>query len=124
MAITSIGTSPLGQWAARFVGVWRNCTGARRKGNAACPTGQTRTMSRAISVMHVALSLDVGGLERVVLALVCEARRRGQEVSVVCLERAGALASEAKAAGARVLCVEKQPGLRPSVVDRLRAVLR
>src|SRR5437868_13090835 len=81
-------------------------------------------MSPSVKVVHVVLSLDVGGLEGVVLALVREGLRRGQEVTVVCLERAGALASRVEALGAPVACVHKRPGLRPSIVGQLRALLR
>lgn len=84
-------------------------------------------MSTPLHVAHAVLSLDVGGLERVVLALVREGRRRGQRVSVVCVERPGALAEEAKTAGAEVVSLDKPPGRRAEYVgkgadllDRLR----
>ena len=73
-------------------------------------------------VVHVVLSLDVGGLERVVLDLARRGPSLGQEVVVVCLERPGTLAPLAEAAGAAVLCVSKPPGRRPEAVGRLREV--
>lgn len=77
-----------------------------------------------LKVIHVVLSLDVGGLERVVLSLVRQGQARGQRVAVICLERHGTLAAEAESLNARVLCVEKRPGIRPGTMGRLGAVLR
>ena len=77
-----------------------------------------------ISILHCVLSMDVGGLERIVLDLVCEGRRMGQDVAVVCLERRGALAPAAEALGARVMSVGKRPGLRPATIGRLAAAFR
>jgi glycosyltransferase involved in cell wall biosynthesis len=75
-------------------------------------------------VAHVVTSLDTGGLERIVVDLVREGRRLGQEVAVVCLERPGKLAARAEELGARLYCVDKPPGVRPGAFGRLRAVLR
>ena len=75
-----------------------------------------------MKIAHVVLSMDVGGLERVVLDLVRQGPTLGQEVAVVCLERPGALAPMIEAAGAEVLCVDKPPGRRPETVGRLREV--
>lgn len=79
-------------------------------------------VARGLRVAHVVLSLDYGGLERVVLALVRASRGLGQEVSVICLERRGLLAPETEVAGARIYCVEKRPGLRFGTIGRLRAL--
>jgi len=81
-------------------------------------------MTDAIRVVHVVLSLDVGGLERMVLDLVREGTRRGQHVSVACVERPGTLASAVEAMGARVVCVDKRAGLRPSSIGRLAMAFR
>jgi glycosyltransferase involved in cell wall biosynthesis len=70
------------------------------------------------------LSLDSGGLERVVLDLLREGQSLGQNVSVLCLERTGTLAVEARALGAQVLCAEKRPGLRWGTVSTVAAILR
>jgi glycosyltransferase involved in cell wall biosynthesis len=80
-------------------------------------------MSR-FTVVHAVLSLDSGGLERVVLDLTREGIGLGQRVAIVCLERPGCLAPEAEALGARVVCVQKRTGLRPSTIGRVRSVLR
>ncbi|HVK14186.1 MAG TPA: glycosyltransferase [Gemmataceae bacterium] len=77
-----------------------------------------------LHVAHTVLSLDVGGLERVVLELVRSGIARGYRVSVVCLERPGALASRAADLGAAVHCVDKPAGLRPGTVGKLARVFR
>lgn len=80
-------------------------------------------MSTPLHVAHAVLSLDVGGLERVVLALVREGTRRGQRVSVVCVEKPGTLAEEAKAAGAEVHSLDKPPGRRAEYVGKAAELL-
>ncbi len=74
--------------------------------------------------MHVALSLDAGGLEQVVLQLIKQALALGQKASVLCLERPGLLAKQAEELGARVFCVNKPPGLTPRLVQDIEQVLR
>jgi glycosyltransferase involved in cell wall biosynthesis len=80
-------------------------------------------MSEPLRVTHVTLSLDVGGLERNIANQVREGRRLGQEVSVICLERPGTLASQVEALGAPVICLHKRPGLRPGLVEPMRRAL-
>jgi glycosyltransferase involved in cell wall biosynthesis len=75
-----------------------------------------------LNVAHVCLSLDVGGLERLILGLTQAGVRGGQRVRVVCLDRPGALAGEVEAAGAGVICLGKRPGLRPVTAVRLARV--
>ncbi|HEX7447177.1 MAG TPA: glycosyltransferase [Pirellulales bacterium] len=79
--------------------------------------------TKPLRVAHVVLSLDVGGLERLVVDLVRQGAQRGQRVAVVCLERPGMLADEARAAGAELFCVEKRPGLRPGIIAHLVRLL-
>jgi glycosyltransferase involved in cell wall biosynthesis len=69
------------------------------------------------------LSLDVGGLERIVVELVREGRRLGQQVSVLCLERPGTLAPQVEALGARLVCIGKKPGLRLQPCSAIRNTL-
>jgi glycosyltransferase involved in cell wall biosynthesis len=75
-----------------------------------------------LRVTHVVLSLDCGGLERVVLALARGGLALGQLVDVVCLERPGTLAGQAAALGASVLCLNKPPGLCWELVRRLETL--
>jgi sugar transferase (PEP-CTERM/EpsH1 system associated) len=81
-------------------------------------------MRAGLKVVHIVLSLDVGGLERNVINQVREGRRLGQEVIVVCLVRPGTLAPQAQSLGARLFCLDKHPGLRLGLVPRLAALLR
>ncbi|MGH7135110.1 MAG: glycosyltransferase, partial [Pirellulales bacterium] len=65
-----------------------------------------------LNVAHVVLSLEVGGLERLVVELIREGARLGNLSTVVCLEREGRLASQAAALGAEVHSMGKPPGVR------------
>jgi sugar transferase (PEP-CTERM/EpsH1 system associated) len=80
------------------------------------------TMDDAIRVVHVVLSMDVGGLERVVLDLVGEGYALGQQPLVVCLERPGTLAPMVEALGSPVICLNKQPGTRLGLIGRIKTV--
>lgn len=80
--------------------------------------------ARGLNVVHIVLSLEVGGLERVVLDLVREGVALRQNVAVICLERPGALAARARELGATVLSIDKPPGLTPAVVKRIEKLLR
>jgi sugar transferase (PEP-CTERM/EpsH1 system associated) len=77
-----------------------------------------------LKVAHVVLSMEIGGLESVVLDLVRESPRLGQGVAVACTERTGALAAQVEALGVRVSCVHKRPGVRLETIGRLVSVLR
>ena len=68
-------------------------------------------MREGLRVVHVVLSLDVDGLERVVLDLVREGQEMGMDVKIVCIERPGPLAAHAQALGANVIGVNKPPGI-------------
>ena len=77
----------------------------------------------ALHIVHGLQSLDVGGLERIVLDLARVGRRRGHRVSVVCLERPGTLAAQAESEGATVLSLGKPPGRTPWIRDRASTLL-
>jgi glycosyltransferase involved in cell wall biosynthesis len=79
--------------------------------------------NRKLSVLHVVLSLDAGGLERVVIDLTREAAELGQAASILCIEKPGVLASQAEAV-TTIHCAAKGPGLRWTAVDRIRSILR
>src|SRR4051794_6608067 len=80
-------------------------------------------MTQGLNITHVVLSLDVGGLERVVLSLVKEGVRAGNRVSVLCLERPGKMADRAVELGATVTCVNKPPGVKLETVRKVAAYL-
>jgi glycosyltransferase involved in cell wall biosynthesis len=77
-----------------------------------------------LSVLHVVLSLDGGGLERVVIDLAKEIGTFQQTASILCVDNPGTLAAHASAVGAKLYCAEKGPGLHWSTVDRIRSILR
>ena len=73
----------------------------------------------SLSVVHVVLSLDVGGLERIVVDLVRDGIAQGNQLWVVCLSSGGALATAVTSAGATLVVIGKKPGVRPGIVPRL-----
>lgn len=83
---------------------------------------QPAGLDRPLRIAHVVLSLDTGGLERLVLGLVREGRRAGHSTGVVCLERPGTLAPLVESHGVPVWCLNKSPGLHYSAYARLRDV--
>ena len=76
-----------------------------------------------LHIAHGVLSLDVGGLERLVVSLIGAATEQGHCVSVVCIERPGKLTAEAEAAGARVLSLDKPSGRLPHYIERAAELL-
>jgi len=78
-------------------------------------------ISPRLTVVHVVASLDVGGLERVVIDLVTHADRQRTTPCVVCLDRPGAWAPRLTAIGIPVDCV---PGSRRSIPARIVGLAR
>lgn len=81
-------------------------------------------MPEPLAVTHVVLSLDLGGLERVVLDLIRRAEDLGQVPSVICVDRRGQLADTAEGLGARVVSLEKGPGLKLRAMGSFDRALR
>jgi glycosyltransferase involved in cell wall biosynthesis len=75
-------------------------------------------------IVHGVLSLDVGGLERIVISLAKYVASRGEPVAVVCVERPGALANELESIGVKVVSLNKPSGRYPSHIDAAEKVLR
>lgn len=59
-----------------------------------------------LHVVHGVLSLDLGGLERLVLSLTRAGRARGHRVGIVCIDQPGTLAEQARALGADVVSLD------------------
>lgn len=80
-------------------------------------------MARKPRVLQVVHSLAPGGTERLVVELV---RRLGGEfeMSVCCLDEAGAWGEELRAEGVPVRVLDRQPGLRPGVAVRIARLCR
>jgi glycosyltransferase involved in cell wall biosynthesis len=76
-----------------------------------------------LHILHGVLSLDVGGLERIVLDLVRAGRGAGHRISVVCIERPGALAEAAHRYGADVRSLDKPAGRIPATVAKAAGIL-
>jgi len=72
--------------------------------------------SDKLHVLYGVLSLESGGLERVVVDLVRQCQQRGHRATVVCLEQLGRLVPEIDAAGGRVVCLGKPPGRTPQII--------
>ena len=77
-----------------------------------------------LRITHIVMSLDCGGLERIVVDLVREGRRLGHHPSVLCLARPGLLASQVEALGVPVVSLGKSEGLTPRLVLKIRQALR
>lgn len=73
-----------------------------------------------MNIVHVVESLDVGGLERVVLSLAAWQRSRGDRSDIVCLYHEGALAAQSRAAGIPASSINKKPGLDLGAIWSLR----
>ena len=80
-------------------------------------------MSNCLHIVHGVLTLDVGGLERLVVTLAGSAKARGHRVSVVCIERRGGLSTQAENAGATIVSLDKPPGRLPKFIARATEVL-
>jgi glycosyltransferase involved in cell wall biosynthesis len=77
-----------------------------------------------LRIVHLVASLEIGGLERLVVDLAREQRQSGHEVSICCLRRRGPLAEDAEAAGIPVTCFNKTDGIHLGVFFRLSQKLR
>ncbi|HEV3004226.1 MAG TPA: glycosyltransferase [Pirellulales bacterium] len=88
------------------------------------PAPDCAGQSRPVRVVHVVLSLDLGGLERLVVDLVDQGRQQGQQPAVVCVERPGTLAADVESLGVRVVCADKPSGIHLATFHRLKQVFR
>jgi glycosyltransferase involved in cell wall biosynthesis len=77
-----------------------------------------------LDVLHVVLSMDLGGLERVVLDLVRAGLELGQCAGVACIQQRGILASEVEALGVPVACLGKRSGTRLGTIGQMKSLLR
>lgn len=62
-------------------------------------------------VLHVALSLDVGGTERLIIEMV--KRLTPRFTAVCCLDAPGTWAAELTGLGIPVVALHRKPGFRP-----------
>jgi glycosyltransferase involved in cell wall biosynthesis len=88
------------------------------------PSRPVAAQEKALHVVHGVLSLELGGLERLVVDLVRAGRQRDYRVSVVCVERPGRLATQVRAAGAEVCSLDKPPGRSSTAIAQASRLLR
>ncbi|MDB5357461.1 MAG: hypothetical protein JWN24_3914 [Phycisphaerales bacterium] len=79
---------------------------------------------RPLRAVHVALQLETGGLEKLLVEFARHANRDQFDLSFVSLSTRGDVASEIEALGWPVLALEEPAGLRPGLVLRLAKVFR
>ncbi len=78
-----------------------------------------------MKILQLVRSLDVGGLEVMVLNLTRQLLADGHEVDICCVEQPGALATDPIAvAGINVSSLDKGLGFKPSIIGRLATQLR
>jgi glycosyltransferase involved in cell wall biosynthesis len=88
------------------------------------PRARASSKHAGLHVVHGVLSLDVGGLERIVLDLIRAGRDVGHRMTVLCIEKPGALAAEARLFGARIISFDKPPGRIRSIIPKAAETLR
>jgi len=76
------------------------------------------------TVVHIVQNLEVGGLERVVINLMNHADPARYRSVLYCLGHGGALVPEVEAAGHRVRCFDKRPGMDWFLLSRMARALR
>src|SRR5438067_9253484 len=82
-------------------------------------------MSTPLTIAHVVLTMNVGGLERLILDLAARAIAAGDRVLIVCLDETGCLAAEAERLGAQVRLVpRRREGPDPKLAFRLASLFR
>ncbi|WP_447964963.1 glycosyltransferase [Nitrospira sp. Ecomares 2.1] len=81
-------------------------------------------MANQTKVAHVVLSLQPGGLERLVCTLVCSPILSTLPTIVLCLDEPGVLAPMVENAGCRIVVVKRRPGLDLGLIGRLVKVLK
>lgn len=77
-----------------------------------------------MKVMHVVLSLDCGGLEKLVVDLVNGLNKKGIESMVLCLGDKGVLSKQIEEKGIEVVSLEKKDGLDFGLFFQLAKILK
>jgi glycosyltransferase involved in cell wall biosynthesis len=81
-------------------------------------------MTAPLRVAHVALQLETGGLERLLVEFARCADRSAVVPTVLSMGQRGALADEIESHGCPVIALGLEPGLRPSALFRIAKLLR
>lgn len=81
-------------------------------------------MNHPLNIMQIVLSLEYGGLERLVIDLAETCNKIGCKTTICCLDKFGKLASHAKDRGIEVVLVGKKHGTDIILPFRLAHILR
>lgn len=81
-------------------------------------------MSQPLAIAHLVLSLDMGGLERLVIDLAREQRAAGYDARIFCVWCKGVLAAQAQRHGIPLLEFGKERGFSPVLLLRMAGQLR
>src|SRR5437763_11535715 len=85
---------------------------------------QPRSRARRIRVAHVALQLQTGGMEKLLVEFARHADRDRFDLRFISIGSRGTLADELEACGWAVTALGAPPGLRPALLWRLAGLLR
>lgn len=77
-----------------------------------------------LRIAHVALQLDTGGLERLLIEFARHADRSRFELRFVCLSSRGSVADDIESFGWPVTTLNEPPGIRPGMPFRLSKIFR
>ena len=73
-----------------------------------------------MKILHIVQTLDVGGLEHLVVQMAAEQFERGQEVEIICLGNEGELAAKARHDGIRVSSLKHGGGFSLRLILKLK----
>src|SRR5687768_1351120 len=82
------------------------------------------TSKSVLRVVHVALQLDTGGLEKLLVEFARHADRNRYDSRFISITGRGSVAEEIEACDRRVTTLEEPPGLRPGMILRLARLFR
>jgi len=82
-------------------------------------------MQTQFNICHIVLSLDVGGLEKVVCTIATEQIKLGHNVIIFCLDNIGLLGEQLSTQYIEIICLNRKPGfLDKTVLQKMRTILR
>ncbi len=76
------------------------------------------------NILHIVHSLNIGGLEHVVIDLAESFHAKGHLVTICCLSEKGPLSVRAEGTGIRVLTTKKRNGIDPRIPFNLRTLIK
>ena len=77
-----------------------------------------------LRILHITHSLNIGGLERVVVDLAKGFKKKGHVVSICCLDGKDPLGIEAERVGVKVFPLNKKPGIAWSLPHRIAEIIK